>query len=135
MLPRDGSQARASSNTGTIAQLIIEMAKATTWGYDRIVGELKKLRIRVSHTTVSRVLQENGFDPGPKRGQGGWHDFIQRHTKTVWATDFFTKTVWTMRGPVTYYVLFFIHLHTRRVRIAGITPNPDDPWNVRWAVA
>jgi putative transposase len=49
---------------------------------------------------------DNGFDPGPKRGYGSWAEFIQRHFKTVWATDFFTKTVWTMRGPVTYYVLF-----------------------------
>jgi len=90
-------------------------------GYERIVGELKKLRIySVSRAAVSRVLQENGFDLGPKRGRGTWFDFIQRHIKTVWATDFFTKTVWTVHGPVTYYVLFFIHLHTRRVHSAGM---------------
>jgi len=29
---------------------------------------------------------------------------------------------------VTYYVLFFIHLGTRKVHIAGITPNPDQHW-------
>jgi putative transposase len=105
------------------------MAKATGWGYRRILGELKKLRIRsISQATVCRILQEHGFDPGPKRGHGTWHNFIQRHIKTVWATDFFTKTVWTGRGPVTYYVLFFIHLHTRRVHIAGMTPNPDGVW-------
>ena len=105
------------------------MAKATGWGYRRILGELKKLRIRsISRATVSRILQENGFDPGPKRGRGTWHEFIERHIKTVWATDFFTKTVWTLRGPVTYYVLFFIHLHTRRVHFAGMTPNPDGVW-------
>jgi putative transposase len=108
--------------------LIVEIAKSTGWGYGRIVGELKKLRICVSSATVARVLRENGFDPGPKRGRGTWHDFIQRHIKTVWATDFFTKTVWTVRGPVTFYVLFFLHVHTRRVHIAGMTPNPDGRW-------
>ena len=72
---------------------------------------------------ASRALQDNGFDRGPKRGRGSWHEFIQRHIKTVWASDFFPKTVWTLRGPVTYCVLFFIHLHTRRVHIAGMTPN------------
>jgi putative transposase len=112
-----------------IRQLIVEMAKNTGWGYRRILGELKKLQIRsVSRATVCRVLQENGFDPGPKRGRGTWNEFIQRHMKTVWATDFFTKTVWTLRGPFTYYVLFFIHLHTRRVHLAGMTPNPDGAW-------
>jgi putative transposase len=111
-----------------IRQLIIDMAKDTGWGYNRIIGELKKLRVYLSPMTIARVLRENGFDPGPKRGHGSWYDFIQRHIKTVWATDFFTKTVWTLRGPVTYYVLFFIHLHTRRVHLAGMTPNPDGIW-------
>jgi hypothetical protein len=29
---------------------------------------------------------------------------------------------------VTYYVLFFIHLETRRITIAGITRHPDGEW-------
>jgi putative transposase len=29
---------------------------------------------------------------------------------------------------VTYYVLFFIHLESRRVDIAGITAPPNEPW-------
>jgi hypothetical protein len=30
-------------------------------------------------------------------------------------TDFFTAEVLTLRGLVTYYVLFFIHLESRRI--------------------
>ena len=44
------------------------------------------------------------------------------------ATDFFTVEVWSCFGLVTYYVLFFIHLGTRKVHIGGITPNPDQQW-------
>jgi hypothetical protein len=33
--------------------------------------------------------------------------------------------VLTWRGLVTYYVLFFIHLESRRVSIAGITDHPE----------
>ena len=29
---------------------------------------------------------------------------------------------------MTYYVLFFIHLESRRVDIAGITAHPNEPW-------
>jgi putative transposase len=110
------------------------MARETGWGYRRILGELKKLRIRnISRSTVARILQENGFEPGPKRGEDTWHDFVQRHIETLWATDFFTKKVWTLRGPITYYVLFFIHIHTRRVYVTGMTPNPDGQWMAQQA--
>ena len=34
----------------------------------------------------------------------------------------------TLSGLVTYYVLFFIHLESRRVDIAGITVHPDEAW-------
>jgi hypothetical protein len=43
-------------------------------------------------------------------------------------TDFFTVEVFTLKGLVTYYVLFFIQLETRRVCLAGITPYPDQQW-------
>ena len=36
--------------------------------------------------------------------------------------------VLTWRGMVTYYVLFFIHLESRRVSLAGITRHPDQAW-------
>jgi putative transposase len=43
-------------------------------------------------------------------------------------TDFFMVEVPTWRGLVTYYVLFFIHVGSRRVSIAGITGHPDASW-------
>jgi hypothetical protein len=46
--------------------------------------------------------------------------------------DFFTVEVLIWRGLVTYYVLFyvlfFLHLESRRVHIAGITRHPDQEW-------
>jgi hypothetical protein len=33
-----------------------------------------------------------------------------------------------LRGLVTYYVLFFIHLESRRVDIAGMTIHPNESW-------
>jgi len=44
------------------------------------------------------------------------------------ATDFFTAEVLTWKGPVTYYVLFFIHLESRRICVSGITRHPDPEW-------
>ena len=42
--------------------------------------------------------------------------------------DFFTTEVLTLKGLLTYYVLFFIHLETRRVSLVGFTPYPDQDW-------
>src|SRR6187399_3273924 len=67
-----------------------------------------------------------------------WKDFIRSHMSVLADTDFFTAEVLTWRGLVTYYVLIFIHLDTRRVSIAGITEHPDSAWleqmgrNVTW---
>jgi hypothetical protein len=49
------------------------------------------------------------------------------------ATDFFTAEVWTLGGLVTYYVLFFIHLDSRKIRIAGVTPHPNEQWMIQIA--
>ena len=43
-------------------------------------------------------------------------------------TDFFTMEVLTWRGLITYYVLFFIQLESRRISVAGITRHPDQEW-------
>ncbi len=40
----------------------------------------------------------------------------------------FTCEVWTKGGLTTFYVLFYIHLKTRRVVIGGISENPDGAW-------
>ena len=42
--------------------------------------------------------------------------------------DFFTVEVLTWRGLATYYVLFFLHLETRRVTVERITRHPTETW-------
>jgi hypothetical protein len=61
--------------------------------------------------------------PAPERKRTTtWQAFIQTHLALLAGTDFFTAEVLTLRGLATYYVLFVIHLESRRVDIAGITP-------------
>ena len=49
--------------------------------------------------------------------------------------DFFTVELLTWRGLVTYYVLFFIHLESRRVSVAGITKHPNQAWMEQVAIS
>ncbi len=55
------------------------------------------------------------------------------HWETLAAADFFTVEVATVRGFTTYYILFFMELSTRRVHVAGITPNPDSAFMLQTA--
>lgn len=72
-----------------IRNLVLKLAQENGWGYARVLGELRKLGIRsVSKTTVANILREAGLDPGPKRGEGTWSDFVKRHAATLWACDF-----------------------------------------------
>ena len=108
--------------------IILRLARENGWGYARIQGELKKLGINVAINTIKKIMIRNGFHPSPWRTKGDWATFMKRHMGTLWACDFFTKDVWTVGGKVTFYVLFFIDIATRRVRIAGMTCNPTGPW-------
>ena len=112
-----------------IRELVVKLAKENNWGYTRILGELKKLGIEsLSRNTVKNILKENGLDTAPQRSGDTWDDFIKRHFETLWSCDFFTKTVWTITGPKTFFVLFFINVHTRKVHIAGINKHPTKEW-------
>jgi transposase InsO family protein len=99
------------------------------WGYDRIVGALANLGHHVSDQTVGNILLRHGIAPAPKRSQiTTWKDFLAAHMNVLAGCDFFTVEVLTWRGLVTYYVLFFLHLESRRVNVAGITRHPDQDW-------
>ncbi len=94
-------------------------------GYQRIRGELMKLEIRISATTVRTILLRHGLDPAPRRAGPTWTEFLRSQASGILATDFFT--VETIRLK-TIYVLFFIELSTRRVQLAGVTAYPDSAW-------
>jgi putative transposase len=98
-------------------------------GYDRIVGALANLGYTVSDQTVGNVLKRHGIASAPKRSQTTtWKEFIQSHMAVLAGIDFFTVEVFTRRGLITYNFLFFIHLESRGVNLAGITRHPDQAW-------
>ena len=101
---------------------MLRLARENAWGYTRILGELKKLGVhKICRSTVVNILRQHGLDRQPRRDDKTWDAFIQRHGQTLWACDFFTKNVWTLKGLVEVYVLFFINVSTRRMYLAGMT--------------
>src|SRR3989449_7347889 len=130
----DGSQQRKAPGRPTIDQeleaLVVRMAQENrSWGYDRIVGALANLGYTISDQSVGNILKRHGLAPAPERKTTTtWTEFIRAHMDVLVATDFFTAEVWTLGGLVTYYVLFFIHLESREIHVAGITSHPNEAW-------
>jgi putative transposase len=99
----------------------------------RMAGALAHLGYAISDQTVGNILKRRGIPTAPERRKTTtWKAFIRTHMDVLWATDFFTTEVWTLGGLVTYYILFFIHLETRQVHIAGVTPHLTKRGCSRW---
>jgi len=97
------------------------------------VGALANLGHRVSDQTVGK--HSTAAWPGAGAQTEPKHDLERVHSLAygvLAGIDFFTVEVLTWRGLVTYYVLFFIHLESRRVSLAGITRHPDELGCSRW---
>jgi putative transposase len=109
-----------------VRQLVLRLARENPrWGYPRIAGELQKLGLRVSPSSVRRILLTAGLEPAPRRIGPSWQQFLRQQAASILACDFFTVETLTLRR---YYVLFFIELKSRRVYLAGATTNPTGAW-------
>ena len=65
--------------TVEIRRMAVRMATENScWGYRRIQGELKHLRLRVARSTIAEILKENGIKPAPDR-PSSWKAFIKSH--------------------------------------------------------
>ena len=68
----DGSKHRKYPGRPRVASeveaLVVRRARENTgWGYDRIVGALANLGLRLSDQTVGNILRRHGIAPAPKR--------------------------------------------------------------------
>jgi putative transposase len=109
-----------------IRALVLRLARENRrWGYQRIAGEINGLGLRVSATTVRKILRQAGLGPAGSRGGLTWREFLRRQAQSMLAVDFFTVETISRRR---LYVLFFIEHRSRRVHLAGCTANPTGAW-------
>jgi putative transposase len=120
-----------------VRELVQRLARENPdWGYTRILGELRKLKIRTSRSNVVNILRRQGHDPKLDSTKGRWADFLRSHAATLWQCDFFFKFVATPRGVLREcYALAFVHVASRQVYVSPCTLAPTETWLVAQAEA
>jgi putative transposase len=114
-----------------VRELVVRLARENpSWGYQRIVGELRKLGVSVSASSVRNILVKAGLPPAPRRHSQTWRSFLRAHGESILACDFFTvDTVWLQR----LYVLVFLSVGSRRIEYLACTSNPNTAWMLQQA--
>jgi len=107
-----------------IRNLIRRMCRATSlWGAPRIHGELLKLGIEISETTVAKYMIRRRGPPSQ-----AWQSFLQNHAKELIALDFFTVPTATFR---VLFVLVILSHERRRILHFNATEYPTAAWTAR----
>jgi hypothetical protein len=105
--------------------LVLRLARENPrWGHRRICGELAKLGLRVSATSIRRLLARAKLQPAPRRAGPSWREFLRAQAASIVACDFFTVETALLRR---YYILFFIAHDSRRVCLPAVRRIPAAP--------
>ena len=116
---------RPSVPSGTVSTVLRLAKENPSWGYRRIHGELVTISIGLGASTVWSILKRNGISPSPRLSGPSWAEFLRARAKGMMACDFFSVDTVLLRR---LYVLVFIELDTRLLRLAGVTANPVAGW-------
>src|SRR3954465_13072051 len=93
------------------------------WGAPQIHGELLKVGINISESTVSKYLVRHKGSPSQS-----WRTFLENHVKDMVSADFFT--VPTIRFQILYVFLVLAHERRRIVHFA-VTAHPTAEWTAQ----
>ena len=106
---------------GDVRALIQKMHRANPfWGAPHIHGELQKLGIAISETTVAKYLGRRPSSPSPT-----WRTFLRTHLSQCASMDFFTVPTATFR---VLFVLVILSHDRRRVVHVNVTDHPTAAW-------
>ena len=107
-----------------IRELIRKMCVSNpTWGAPRIHGELLKLGIDISQTTVSKYMVRHRKPPSQT-----WRAFLDNHVKQLVSIDFFV--VPTIDFKLLFVFLILAH-ERRRVLHFNVTEHPTAAWTAQ----
>src|SRR5579864_2118722 len=117
-------QAGRPAVSGEVRDLIRRMSRENQlWGAPHIHGELLKLGIAISQTSVAKYMVRHRKPPSQT-----WRTFLDNHVNNLVSVDFFT--VPTIRFQVLYVFLVLAH-DRRRVVHFNVTAHPTAEWTAQ----
>ena len=96
------------------------------WGAPRLHGELLKLGIEISQTTVAKYMHRGRRPPSQE-----WRTFLANHVKDLVSIDFFTIPTATFR---VLFVFVVLHHDRRRILHFNVTEHPTAEWTAQQMV-
>ena len=110
---------------GDVVAFIKQIAEENrSWGAERIRGELLKLGLRASKSTIQKYMNQERQPLSPRQT---WATFLRNHARDIWACDFL-QTYDLFFQAVFLFVV--IELRSRRLVHLGVTRSPNDAWVV-----
>ena len=96
-----------------------------TWGAECIRGELSKIGVEVSKSSVQKYMAGVRKHRASKQT---WATFLRNHASEIWACDFLQTYDLLFR---TVFVFVILELGSRRMVHFGVTRNPTDEWTAQ----
>jgi putative transposase len=90
------------------------------WGAPSLHGELQKLRISVSQSTVTKYVRQH-----PRPPSQTWRTFLTNHASQIMAADLLVVPTVTFR---LLYVFVILAHDRRRIVHVAVTEHPTAPW-------
>ena len=107
-----------------VRALIRELSTANPlWGAPRIHGELQKLGISVSQSTVAKYMRRH-----PRPPSQTWRTFLTNHASQIMAADLFVVPTVTFR---LLFVLVILAHDRRRIVHVAVTEHPTAAWTAQ----
>jgi putative transposase len=107
-----------------VRRLIREMSTANPlWGAPRLHGELLKLGISVSKSTVAKYMRRH-----PRPPSQTWRTFLTNHASQITAADLFVVPTLTFRLLL---VLVILAHDRRRIVHVAVTEHPTAAWTAQ----
>jgi transposase InsO family protein len=104
-----------------VRDLIREISRANPlWGAPRVHGELLKLGIDVSQSTVAKYMSRTRRPPSQS-----WRTFLYNHSEAIASIDLFVVPTITLRMLFGFVVL---HHGRRQLVHVGVTAHPTAEW-------